>query len=217
MSARRQTYAERRARADARRADRAEVEDPAVVLEAAAAFLAVRPRSIDETRRRLRQLGYPAGPVDVVLERLQAFGYLDDESFARAWVESRDRARPRSETVLRRELTLKGIDRDVVAAVLADRERDAVAGASDDGSEPAITGAAADHADEVAARRLLARRSAALAREPDPRRRRQKAYALLARNGFSPDVCARVAAESSADPVTGEPNDEPVEAAADGV
>ena len=27
-------------------------------------------------------------------------------------------------------------------------------------------------------------------REPDLRRRRQKAYALLARNGFTPDVCA---------------------------
>jgi len=27
-----------------------------------------------------------------------------------------------------------------------------------------------------------------LGRETDPRKRRQKAYALLARNGFSPDV-----------------------------
>ena len=94
MTARRQTYGERRARADARRAERAEVDDPAVVLEAAAAFLAVRQRSVDETRRRLRHLGYPVEPIEVVLDRLLAFGYLDDEAFARAWVESRDRARP---------------------------------------------------------------------------------------------------------------------------
>jgi hypothetical protein len=31
-------------------------------------------------------------------------------------------------------------------------------------------------------------------REPDPRRRRAKAYALLARNGFDPVVCSTVAA-----------------------
>ncbi len=121
MTSRRPSYAERRARADARRAERAEIDDPAVVLEAAAAFLAVRPRSIDETRRRLLRLGYPSGPVDVVIERLLEFGYLDDEAFARAWVESRDRARPRGEMALRRELALKGIDRDLIANVLAER------------------------------------------------------------------------------------------------
>ncbi len=107
--------------------------------------------------------------------------------------------------------------RVVVAAVLSDRGRDAALGAPNGGSQPTVTGAPADHADEVAARRLLARRAAALGREPDLRRRRQKAYALLARNGFSPDVCARVAAELIAHPIAGEGEDEPAEAAADGV
>ena len=32
-----------------------------------------------------------------------------------------------------------------------------------------------------------------LRREADPRRRQQKAYAILARNGFPPDVCSTVA------------------------
>jgi len=36
---------------------------------------------------------------------------------------------------------------------------------------------------------LLERRLAALLREADPRRRRQKAYVLLARHGFDPDTC----------------------------
>ena len=40
---------------------------------------------------------------------------------------------------------------------------------------------------------LLERRAAALARVTDPRVRRQRAYALLARNGFDPDVASRVA------------------------
>jgi SOS response regulatory protein OraA/RecX len=50
----------------------------------------------------------------------------------------------------------------------------------------------------VAARRLLERRGAGLRREPDARRRRHKAYALLARHGFSPDVCAAVATRFAA-------------------
>jgi hypothetical protein len=48
-------------------------------------------------------------------------------------------------------------------------------------------------ADAAAAERLLARRAAALAREPDPRKRRARAWALLARNGFSPEICSRLA------------------------
>jgi regulatory protein len=192
VTSRRPTFAERRARADARRAERAEIEDPAVVLEAAAAFLAVRPRSVDETRRRLRHLGYAAAPIEVVIDRLLAYGYLDDDVFARAWVESRDRARPRGETALRRELTLKGIDREIIAAVLAGRHGVvAAAGAGGDRGAEA-NDQQIELADEFAARRLIARRAAALAREPDLRKRRQRAYALLARSGFAPDVCARV-------------------------
>ena len=48
-------------------------------------------------------------------------------------------------------------------------------------------------ADEAAAERLLARRASQLGRVPDPRVRRQRAYALLARNGFDPGVCSSVA------------------------
>ena len=46
--------------------------------------------------------------------------------------------------------------------------------------------------DRDAARRLLARKAASLGRDPDPRRRRQKAYGLLARNGFDPGICRDV-------------------------
>ena len=88
----------------AKREERGQITEVGPVIDAAAAFLAVRPRSVGETRKRLHQLGYPQGLVDEVLERFAEVGYLDDEAFARAWVESRDRARPRGETALRREL-----------------------------------------------------------------------------------------------------------------
>ena len=142
-------------------------------MEAAAAFLAVRPRSIGETTRRLRQLGYPQGLVDEVAARLIEAGYLDDDAFARSWVESRDRARPRGEFALRRELGQKGVSRTVVDEVLGERDE----------------AAAGTDADGAAAAALLTRKRPALERELDPHKRRQKAYALLARAGFDPETC----------------------------
>jgi regulatory protein len=112
---------------------------------------------------------------------------LDDEAFARAWVESRDRARPRGERALADELRVRGVDRAVIVAAL-DQRREASAVANLDDEEIAPS------ADEAAATRLLERTSRLLARVADPRARRQRAYALLARNGFDPGVCAALAA-----------------------
>lgn len=173
------TFAERRER-------RAEVEDIAEVLDAAARFLEVRPRSVHEVRYRLASMGYRTALVDEVVVRLTDLRYLDDEAFARAWVESRDRARPRGEHALRRELQLKGIDRALIGEVL-DQRRDQGTGAVEASDAGSVQGP-----DEAAAERLLRRKLPAILREPDPRRRRQRAYALLARSGFSPDVCASV-------------------------
>ena len=178
---RKPTFAERRER-------HAAVEDVAQVLDAAARFLEARPRSVAEVQRRLAGAGYRHSLVDEVIERLVALGYLDDEAFARAWVESRDRARPRGEYALRRELQLKGIAPDVIAAVLTERAGPTTAGGLDPDDQTTAG------ADDAAAARLLERRSSSLLREVDPRRRRAKAYALLARNGFAPDVCGAVVA-----------------------
>jgi regulatory protein len=174
---RRESHAERRQR-------RAEVDDPAVVLEAAARFLEVRPRSVAEVRQRLTSTGYRAELVDEAITRLGDLGILDDEAFARAWVESRDRARPRGERAFREELRLKGVERTVIEAVLDERRM-----SSDDGSDADEPGP-----DRRAAERLIARNTRALERVADPRQRRQRAYALLARHGFDPDTCREVAA-----------------------
>jgi regulatory protein len=176
----------------------AAVDDVAVVLDAAARFLETRSRSVAEVRRRLTTAGYKASLIDSALADLTRQGYLDDESFARAWVASRDRARPRGERALRAELLLKGVERPVVEAALAERGGDEATDEAGDGRS----------ADEVAARRLIEKHRRALERELDPRRRRQKAYALLARNGFDPEVCRRVAASVDADPGDLEGEDE---------
>jgi len=171
---RRETFAERRAR-------RSEVDDPELVLNAALRFLEARARSVTEVRRRLSDAGYRAELIEGAIARLRDLGMLDDEAFARGWVESRDRARPRGEIALRRELALKGIDRSIVDGVLEERRSEAGEAASAD-------------RDADAADRLIEKHSRTLARMSDPRARRQRAYALLARNGFDPDTCREAVA-----------------------
>src|SRR5918995_5302312 len=180
---RRESFAERRER-------RAAVDDPAVVLEAAARFLEARSRSVAEVRRRLGSAGFRPELVEGAIERLTELGMLDDEVFARAWVESRDRARPRGERAIRDELRLKGIDRRTIDVVLGERQDRAVAaGAADpDGGDVETVSA-----DRAAAERLVAKNARALARVAAPRQRRQRAYALLARHGFDPETCREVA------------------------
>ena len=186
---RRESFAEKRER-------RAAVDDPGVVLEAAARFLEARARSIGEVRRRLTSAGYQADLVEGAITRLGELGMLDDEAFAKAWVESRDRARPRGERALADELRLRGVDRTVIVAALDERrEASAAAESADDEIAPS--------ADEAAAIRLLERNSRLLARVVDPRARRQRAYALLARNGFDPGVCAALAARVVEAPESG--------------
>jgi regulatory protein len=172
-----------------RRERRALIDDPDIVLNAAARFLEVRSRSVDELRRHLTRAGYRADLVEAAVVRLTELGMLDDATFARMWVESRDRARPRSEAALRRELALKGIDRELAAEVLDERRGGPFGAGGAGGGRGAAVGDAGDGPDMVAAERLLVKRGGALARIADPRARRQRAYALLARNGFDPEVC----------------------------
>ncbi len=200
--ARRESYAERRAK-------RAEIDDPEVVLAAALRYLEVRARSVFETRRRLTEAGYRPELVDGAVARLLSIGLLDDETFARHWIESRDRARPRGELILRRELRLRGVDGAVIDATLEARragEAEYRLGAGSP-SEPAGDDEREDP-DETAARRLVARRHRDLERVADPRKRRAKAYALLARNGFPSEIASRLAAEVASaewDPTADEP------------
>jgi regulatory protein len=165
----RESIADKRARYGA-------IDDPEVVLAAALRFLEARPRSASEVRRRLTGAGYREELVAAAIVRLTELGVLDDEAFARAWVESRDRVRPRGERALRSELAQKGIERQLSDDVLEQRAIE----------QP--------DADAAAARRVLERHASALARVADPRTRRQRAYALLARSGFDSETAVEAIA-----------------------
>ncbi|MEE8443121.1 MAG: regulatory protein RecX [Dehalococcoidia bacterium] len=88
-------------------------------------FLAYRPRSHQEVRKRLARR-FPAHAVQQALERLKERNYLDDAAFARFWRESREAHQPRSAAFIRRELEQRGVVRELA--------EDAVAGLDDDDS-----------------------------------------------------------------------------------
>jgi len=87
-------------------------------------YLSFRARSEQEISQYLQEKGIGPEEVAATIIRLRQDNYLDDETFARAWVESRNRSRPRSSTVLRQELRQKGIEADIIDAVLVDLDEE---------------------------------------------------------------------------------------------
>jgi SOS response regulatory protein OraA/RecX len=191
-------WTDRRARQHELRERRSAITDPDIVMAAAAGLLAIRSRTTHELRVRLVALGYPVVLIDQTLDRLLALGYLDDEGYARAWMAGRDRSRPRGASTLRRELLRKGLAPALIDTAL--QERDLAASPAVDGAVPASWHQPQDgSADLAAALRLLDRKRTALRRETDIRKLRQRAYALLARHGFDPDVCRQALSGLTAD------------------
>jgi regulatory protein len=86
--------------------------------EAALRLLDARPRSEHEMRTRLALRGFDPDTIAFEIERLRNAGLLDDERFARAWVEDRKRISPRGSTMLRYELLGRGIDPEAADAAI---------------------------------------------------------------------------------------------------
>lgn len=68
--------------------------------------------------------GYDESLVPLVFERLVDRGYIDDERFAKLWVENRNVAKGISKKKLKLELQQKGISSDIIERVLSDDARD---------------------------------------------------------------------------------------------
>jgi regulatory protein len=138
--------------------------------EAAVRYLAGRPHTVAEIHRHLRSKKFDAETIDHAIDRLRAQRYVDDEAFARWWVEQRERFKPRGHRALRTELAQKGVGRDVVDLVLGERAPDA---------------------DVEQARRALSRPLTRWADMPDAEKRR-KIHTYLAARGFDYDTIDEV-------------------------
>lgn len=139
--------------------------------------LAAQSRTRAELERALKRKQVPDDAARTVLDRMESVGLIDDETFARDWVESRQQRRHLSKSALRRELTAKGVERSEIDTAL-----DVV-----------------DSEDELTAARALAAKKARPTVGLDAQVRYRRLAGVLARRGFSPHVVSRVLAETLSD------------------
>jgi regulatory protein len=83
-------------------------------------LLTARARTRSELEGQLSKRGYPDDVSDRVLTRLAQVGLIDDVDFAEQWVRSRRVNAGKGKRALAAELRTKGVDNDVITAVLAD-------------------------------------------------------------------------------------------------
>lgn len=82
--------------------------------------LAPRAKSRGELFAHLKKRGIADDIANAVLYRLQEQGLVNDEEFARAWVESRQRTKKLSKRVIASELRGKGVDDEIIATLTSE-------------------------------------------------------------------------------------------------
>ena len=82
-------------------------------------LLTARARTRAELAGQLAKRGYPDDLSVRVLDRLTEVGLLDDADFAEQWVHSRRVNAGKGKRALAAELHTKGVDNDVITAVLS--------------------------------------------------------------------------------------------------
>ncbi len=83
-------------------------------------YLSFRPHSREEVRRYLKKKETPPELIDTVLERLDRLDFVNDRAFASFWIQSREQFNPRGSNVLKNELRMKGVKREVVDELVSD-------------------------------------------------------------------------------------------------
>ncbi|HET6316889.1 MAG TPA: regulatory protein RecX [Chloroflexota bacterium] len=146
-------------------------------MDVALRYLAARPRSEAEVRRRLtrsdrRGGGFSSDQVEATLTQLRQHGLLDDARFAQYWLEQRRTFRPRGARLLQAELRQRGIASDLAAETTAALADDSAAVAQD-------------------AYRAARKRALQLA-DADERTFRTRIGQFLARRGFDWETIAAV-------------------------
>jgi regulatory protein len=133
------------------------------------------PRSENELNRRLKEKGYTEEIIDSIINSFKNQGLIDDERFARLWARMRSQQAPRSSVFIKRELLLKGVDKDIVNRALDNAKK--------------------DFNDEAIARELFQKRLRLLKNIPK-HKARQRLYSYLKRRGFPDQIIFKLLDEA---------------------
>jgi regulatory protein len=131
-------------------------------------FISYRQRSTAEVQRNLEEHNFSEEVIQHTLERLQRNSLVDDNRFARLWVENRSEFRPRSRKALQFELRRRGVEDETIAEAIESVD------------------------DESMAYQAALKYSRKLTKLDDWQSFRQKLSAFLGRRGFNYDVIAPI-------------------------
>lgn len=87
-------------------------------------FVTLRPRSKKEILDWLKRKKVPESFHNRLFTKLNRLDLIGDEKFARWWVGQRLAFRPKSQRIMKQELRMKGINREIVEKVLAETKID---------------------------------------------------------------------------------------------
>lgn len=135
------------------------------------------PRTRAQLRAAMARKDIPEDVATAVLDRFEEVNLVDDQEFARQWVQSRHLGRGLAPRALAYELRQRGIADETV--------KDAVEEVTPD--------------DELLAARELVRRKATTMRNDDPQRRMRRLAGMLARKGYGGGVAMQAIREELAD------------------
>lgn len=134
-------------------------------MQVAMNYIAYRPRTTEEVRRKLFEQDYDRALVQDVVDELRDRGHLDDAAYAREYAQQRFDSRGYGPVRLRHDLRRRGVDRQWIEQALDELVR-----------EESMMEAARAHAKK---------RWPRLRDEADPYKRRRKLSDYLRRRGFT--------------------------------
>jgi len=87
-------------------------------------MIGYRPHTQYEVQIKLDQKGFSEEIIHQVVERMQRANLIQDQQYARMWVENRNAFHPRSQRLIRFELKNKGLSEQMIDEALVDCEED---------------------------------------------------------------------------------------------
>jgi len=155
-------------------------------LNSALRYLSFRPRSEKEVVDKLKEKKAPSEIIDRIVLQLKDHKFLNDEDFARWFIEQRLRFKPKGIRIIKMELKQKGINQEIIDEAIANLS-------SDEESE-------VPSSDLESARKLVEKKLPKY-RDLDKQIIYQKLGSFLARRGFNWDVIKKSIDDGLADEV----------------
>lgn len=129
-------------------------------------YLGFRMRSEHEVKQKLLEIGYGEAIILEAIVKLRDLGFLNDETFSKALLETQKRSSGRGPRAIQQELQRKGIDKDLQEEMLATYSEE----------------------EQIEVARKVAEKEAAKNRSQSPRQKEQRIQNALLRKGYSYDI-----------------------------